>query len=87
MLVGGHVRLLPITRLGWRVDPQSEPPQIMMGFGTAVLDSAQHKLFYHWFGVSGLALAFGLESAVARTVKLVSGMTTIPIKNNTGWYG
>ncbi|KAH8078305.1 major facilitator superfamily domain-containing protein, partial [Filobasidium floriforme] len=60
---------------------------IMMGFGTAVLDSAQHKLFYHWFGVSGLALAFGLESAVARTVKLVSGMTTIPIKNNTGWYG
>lgn len=59
----------------------------MMGFGTAVLDSAQHKLFYHWFGVSGLALAFGLESAVARTVKLVSGMTTIPIRDNTGWYG
>ena len=59
----------------------------MMGFGTAVLDSAQHKLFYHWFGVKGLALAFGLESAVARTVSLVSGMTTIPIRDNTGWYG
>jgi hypothetical protein len=87
MLVGGHVRLLPTTHLRSQVDPQLQPFQIMMGFGTAVLDSAQHKLFYHWFGVSGLALAFGLESAVARTVKLVSGMTSIPIKNNTGWYG
>ncbi|KAL7409433.1 hypothetical protein BDY24DRAFT_403041 [Mrakia frigida] len=58
-----------------------------MGFGTAVLDSAQHKLFYHWFGYSGLAMAFGLESAVAKTVSLVAGMTSIPIVNSTGWYG
>lgn len=44
---------------------------IIMGFGIAVLDSATQKFFYHWFGVGGLALAFGLESAVSRTVDLV----------------
>ncbi|ORY72258.1 major facilitator superfamily domain-containing protein, partial [Leucosporidium creatinivorum] len=60
---------------------------IMMGFGTAVLDSAQHKLFYHFFGASGLAFAFGLESAVAKTISLAAGMSTIPIKETTGWYG
>lgn len=58
-----------------------------MGLGTAVLDSAQHKMFYHWFGYSGLALAFALESSVSRVISLVAGMTTIPIRDRTGWYG
>ncbi|KAL1591627.1 hypothetical protein SLS59_010099, partial [Nothophoma quercina] len=44
---------------------------IFMGFGIAILDSATQKFFYHWFGAGGLALAFGLESAVSRTVDLV----------------
>jgi len=83
MLVGGHV---------------------LMGFGVAVLDSAQQKVretfhhywlqvidclqfFYHWFGAAGLAFAFGLENAVASTTGLVAGMTAIPIKESTGWYG
>ena len=58
-----------------------------MGFGIAVLDSAQQKFFYHWFGAGGLALAFGLENAINRTVDLVAGMTAIPIRDGTGWYG
>lgn len=57
-----------------------------MGLGTAVLDSAQQKFFYHWFGAGGLAFAFGLENAIAK-ISIVSGMTAIPIKNSTGWYG
>ncbi|RSL53000.1 hypothetical protein CEP54_010622 [Fusarium duplospermum] len=60
---------------------------VLMGFGIAVLDSATQKFFYHWFGASGLALAFGLESAISSTVGLVSGMVAIPIRNQTGWYG
>ncbi|KAI5478050.1 MFS general substrate transporter [Pseudohyphozyma bogoriensis] len=44
--------------------------QILAGFGTAVLDSSQHKLFYHWFGTAGLAMAFGIESATSK----LSGM-------------
>ncbi|KAJ8113238.1 hypothetical protein OPT61_g4586 [Boeremia exigua] len=59
---------------------------IFMGFGIAVLDSATQKFFYHWFGVGGLALAFGLESAVSRTVDLVGGMVAIPIRDSTGSY-
>jgi MFS transporter len=45
------------------------------------------QFFYHWFGAGGLAFAFGLESAVANTVSLVSGMVAIPIRDGTGWYG
>ncbi|KAK1700200.1 major facilitator superfamily domain-containing protein [Colletotrichum godetiae] len=60
---------------------------VLMGFGIAVLDSATQKFFYHWFGASGLAFAFGLESAIANTVSLVSGMVAIPIRDGTGWYG
>lgn len=60
---------------------------VFMGFGIAVLDSAQQKFFYHWFGASGLAFAFGLESAVAKVISLSAGMTAIPIRNSTGWYG
>lgn len=60
---------------------------ILMGFGIAVLDTAQQKFFYHWFGISGLALAFGFENAINKTVSLVAGMTAIPIRNSTGWYG
>jgi hypothetical protein len=39
----------------------------MMGFGTAVLDSAQHKLFYHWsvLALRGASLTLiGLERPV-----------------------
>lgn len=42
---------------------------------------------YHWFGPSGYALAFGLENAISSTIGLLSGMTAIPIRDGTGWYG
>lgn len=32
-------------------------------------------------------MAFGLESSVAKLVSMGSGMSTIPIKDATGWYG
>jgi MFS family permease len=60
---------------------------IIMGFGIAVVDSAQQKFFYHWFGADGLAFAFGLENAIAGTISLVAGMVAIPIRDSTGWYG
>lgn len=42
---------------------------------------------YHWFGASGLALAFGLENAISSTISLIAGMVAVPIRNNLGWYG
>ena len=81
----GSILAASATNLGvWRVLTGGH---ILMGFGIAVLDTAQQKFFYHWFGISGLAFAFGFENAINKTVSLVAGMTAIPIRNSTGWYG
>ncbi|KAL3422331.1 major facilitator superfamily transporter [Phlyctema vagabunda] len=84
IFVGSIISACGININAWRMLTGGN---ILMGFGIAVLDSATQKFFYHWFGSSGLALAFGLESAVSKTVGLVSQLTAIPIKNGTGWYG
>ncbi|KAL2204072.1 MFS general substrate transporter [Sarocladium strictum] len=84
VLVGSVIAAAGVQVGLWRVLVAGH---VLMGFGIAVLDSATQKLFYHWFGASGLALAFGLESALSGTVGLVSGMVAIPIRDNTGWYG
>lgn len=68
ILVGSILAGLTINFRLWRLLTGGH---IAMGFGTAVLHPAMQKFFYHWFGAGGLALAFGLESAVARTVDLV----------------
>ncbi|KAK7214585.1 hypothetical protein V2G26_002588 [Clonostachys chloroleuca] len=60
---------------------------VIMGFGIAILDQAQQKFIYHWFGAGGLAFAFGLENAISGVVGLVAGMVAIPIRDSTGWYG
>ena len=68
VLVGSILSGLAVNFGLWRLLAGGH---ILMGFGIAVLDSATQKFFYHWFGAGGLALAFGLESAVSRTVDLV----------------
>lgn len=107
IVVGSIVSALA-TNLGlWRMLAGGN---ILMGFGIAVLDSAQQKVsvvplhapssslsamfltirfqfFWHWFGAAGLALPFGLENAVSNTVSLIAGLTAIPIRDGTGWYG
>ncbi len=67
VLVGSILAGLGVNLGYWRLLTGGH---IFMGFGIAVLDSATQKFFYHWFGIGGLALAFGLESAVSRTVDL-----------------
>lgn len=83
-LLGSILAGLATTLSYWRLLVVGH---VVMGFGIAVLDTAQQKFFYHWFGAGGLALAFGLENAINRTVDLVAGMTAIPIRDGTGWYG
>ncbi|CAN8103341.1 unnamed protein product [Discula destructiva] len=85
VIVVGSIIAALATNLGlWRMLVGGH---ILMGFGIAVLDSAQQKFFYHWFGSDGLAFPFGLENAVSSTISLVGGMTAIPIRDGTGWYG
>lgn len=68
VLVGSVLAGLAVDLGLWRLLAGGH---IFMGFGIAVLDSATQKFFYHLFGTGGLALAFGLESAVSRNVDLV----------------
>jgi MFS family permease len=84
ILVGSILAALGTTLGTWRLLVAGN---VVMGFGIAVVDSAQQKFFYHWFGADGLAFAFGLENAIAGTVSLVGGITAIPIRDRTGWYG
>jgi MFS family permease len=84
ILVGSILAAVGVTIGRWSLLAAGH---IFMGFGIAVVDSAQQKFFYHWFGADGLALAFGLENAIAGTTSLVAGMVAIPIRDRTGWYG
>jgi MFS family permease len=82
IFVGSIIAALGTTFGLWRLLVAG---QTIMGFGIAVVDSAQQKFFYHWFGADGLAFAFALENAIAGTTSLVAGLTAIPIRDRTGW--
>jgi hypothetical protein len=82
ILLGSLVAAICVAYSKWRVRIAGN---IIKGFGEAVLDLAQPKFFYHWSGVSGYALAFCLENAIASTTSLVSGITATPIKVGTCW--
>lgn len=84
IFVGSILAAVGVTLNIWRLLVVGN---IIMGFGIAVVDSAQQKFFYHWFGADGLAFAFGLENAIAGATSLVAGIVAIPIKERTGWYG
>ncbi|KAM0752326.1 MFS general substrate transporter [Meredithblackwellia eburnea MCA 4105] len=84
IFVGAIIAALSANTGKWRMLVGGH---IMMGFGTAVLDSAQHKLFYHYFGTGGLAFAFGVEQAFNKLIGMSSGFSTIPLRDATGWWG
>ncbi|GKT56172.1 MFS transporter [Colletotrichum tofieldiae] len=84
IFVGATVAAVAVHLQTWRMLAAGH---VLMGFGVAILDQAQQKFVYHWFGASGLAFAFGLENAISSTVGMVAGMVAIPIRDRTGWYG
>ncbi|KAF6799581.1 MFS transporter [Colletotrichum sojae] len=84
IFIGASVAAAAIHLETWRMLAAGH---VLMGFGVAILDQAQQKFVYHWFGAGGLAFAFGLENAISSTVGMVAGMVAIPIRDKTGWYG
>jgi hypothetical protein len=69
--------------------------QIIMGFGSTSIETAQSKLYTHWFrgtkdGNASMALmgfVFGLDIAMGRVFNLMGGQTAVPIGESTGrWY-
>ncbi|KAM0789544.1 hypothetical protein ACM66B_000358 [Microbotryomycetes sp. NB124-2] len=84
IFVGACLSAIACNISNWRLMAGGK---ILQGFGDAVLDSAQRKLLYHYFGTRGLAFAGGLELSVYRAISLIAGSTAVPISEGTGWYG
>ncbi|KAK4054172.1 hypothetical protein OIV83_001198 [Microbotryomycetes sp. JL201] len=84
IFVGACLSAIACNITNWRLMAGGK---ILQGFGDAVLDSAQRKLLYHYFGSKGLAFAGGLELSVYRAISLIAGSTAVPISEGTGWYG
>ncbi|KAM0756365.1 MFS general substrate transporter [Meredithblackwellia eburnea MCA 4105] len=59
--------------------------EVIVGFGSITIETAQLKIFSHWANGSHLALILGLNNAMNRIVMLVAKVTAIPIADNAGW--
>nr|AOR51678.1 MFS general substrate transporter [Phaffia rhodozyma] len=64
--------------------------QIIMGFGSTTIETAQSKLYTHWFrgtakgSVGVLALVYGLDIGIGRVYNVVGKATAVPIQISTG---
>lgn len=56
ILIGSILSAVATNITSWRLMAGGK---ILVGFGDAVLDSAQRKMMYHYFGTTGLAFAGG----------------------------
>ena len=61
--------------------------RILMGFGSMLIESAQLKLYAHWFQGSHLALVIGLDLAWSRVLSVISRATAVPMSRINGWWG
>ena len=81
ILIGSIVSASGIEITNWRLLAGG---YIIQGFGTALLDSCQQVYFHAFGGRRGLALAFGLENAIANSTGLISEAVAIPIRDALG---
>lgn len=61
--------------------------RIIMGFGSMLIESAQLKLYAHWFQGSHLALVIGIDLAWSRVLSVISRATAVPMSMTNGWWG
>jgi len=52
-----------------------------------VIESAQAKLYAHWFQGSNLALVIGLDLAWSRILSVIARSTAVPMSLINGWWG
>ena len=52
-----------------------------------VIESAQAKLYAHWFQGSNLALVIGLDLAWSRILSVIARSTAVPMSLVNGWWG
>ena len=60
--------------------------RIIFGFGTAILETAQRKLYYQMFSGHGLTLVFALDLAFTRAVNVLGKVSAIPIAERANDY-
>ena len=52
-----------------------------------MIESAQAKLYAHWFQGSNLALVIGLDLAWSRILSVIARSTAVPMSLINGWWG
>jgi hypothetical protein len=52
-----------------------------------LIESAQLKLYTHWFQGSHLALVIGIDLAWSRVLSVISRATAVPMSMINGWWG
>lgn len=58
-----------------------------MGCGSIVIESAQIKLYAHWFNGSLLASAIAIDLAWGSITTVAARAAAVPLSRIGGWYG
>jgi len=61
--------------------------RIVMGLGSIVLETAQSKLYAHWFSGSWLATVIALDLAWNSVTVVIARVSAVPMSHLGGWYG
>ncbi|KAJ7236620.1 major facilitator superfamily domain-containing protein [Mycena rebaudengoi] len=60
---------------------------VVLGLGSTTIESCQSKLYTHWFYGNHLGFVYGVDIAFGRVINTISKATSIPIAEETGWWG
>jgi MFS family permease len=61
--------------------------RIVMGLGSIVLETAQSKLYAHWFSGSWLATVIAIDLAWNSVTVVIARVSAVPMASLGGWYG
>ncbi|WVR03906.1 hypothetical protein IAU60_000905 [Kwoniella sp. DSM 27419] len=61
--------------------------RILMGFGSAVVETCQYKLYTHWFTGSKLATVIAIDLAWISVISVCARLAAVPMSLLNGWYG
>ncbi|KAJ7626070.1 major facilitator superfamily domain-containing protein [Roridomyces roridus] len=60
---------------------------VILGLGSNIIESAQSKLYTHYFYGNHLGFVYAVDIAFGRVINTISKATSVPIAEGTGWWG
>ena len=86
MVIGGRVLMGFGSKSLQTTSASRESPDRADRIGM-LIESAQLKLYAHWFQGSHLALVIGIDLAWSRVLSVVSRASAVPMSRIDGWWG